>query len=271
MQTWILSVWRLLLILTLFTAPSGVQARERPQKLTIGGAQSLIPLAETFSSRFLKNHPGVEIEIRGGGSTYAVNAAGRGEIDIGLVARGLDAAEKQYLYEKPFGHDAIFLVTYPGNPVGSLTLEQIRRIYLGQITNWRDVGGEDQGIIPLTRESSSNIHAIFIQHLFGGNFNGQEKAFTLRTSKEKILKTIKRVRGSIGYGILHLEQAEAEGVRVLGIEGKLPTGQNIDLGLYPLTRPLLLISPKTPEGIVEKWMRGFVQFNNNTRRPEEQH
>jgi phosphate transport system substrate-binding protein len=257
--------------LILLIIPSGVQAEGQRQKIIIAGAQSITPSAEEFSTRFRQKHPGIEIEIRGGGSTYAVKAARRGEIDIGLVARSLKDSEKQSLHQRLFGHDAIFLVTYPGNPVPSLNLNQIRGIYLGKITNWREVGGQDQGIIPLTRESSSNVHAIFFRHLFGRNFNGQEKAFTLRASKDKILRTIKRVKGSIGYGILHLDQAEAEKVRVLGVEGKLPTAQNIHQGLYPLTRPLLLISPKEPEGIVREWMLGFAQFHDTGGRSEVRH
>ncbi len=267
MQTGILSAWRLLAILTLLIS-SGVQAQERQQRIIIAGAQSLNPLAQKFSSRFIKDHPEIEIEIRGGGSTFGVNAAIRGEIDIGLVARSLTDSEKQSLHEKLFGHDAIFLLTYPGNPVRSLTLDQIRRIYLGEITNWREVGGQDQGIVALTRESSSNIHTIFFRHVFGRNFNGQEKAFTLRASKKKILKTIKRVKGALGYGILHFDQAESEGVRVLAVDGKLPTAQNIKQGLYPLRRPLLLVSPQRPEGIVREWMLGFAQFTSDAGRPE---
>ena len=139
-------------------------------------------------------------------------------------------------------------MTYSGNPVSSLTLEQIRRIYLGQITNWREVRGENKGIIPLTRESSSSILKIFLHRLFGKGFNGQLKAFTIRTRKEKVLKTVKRIEGSIGYGVVRQEQAEAQGVKILEVEGKFPTERNIREGLYPFTRPHLLVSRGTPKG-----------------------
>src|SRR5688572_14282068 len=146
------------------------QAQLQQQKIIIGGAQSIVPLAEQFSAQFRKQHPSVEIEIVGGGSNYAVAATQRGEIDIGLISRSLSADEKAIIHSAPFGHDAILILTYPGNRVGNLSIEQIRRIYLGELSNWRDVGGDDQGIIPLTREKSAGIHTIFIQNLFGNGF-----------------------------------------------------------------------------------------------------
>lgn len=246
-----------------------VQAQEPQQKIVIGGAQSVVPLAEQFSTRFRKEHPGTEIEIVGGGSNYAVHATQRGEIDIGLISRSLNAPEKNSLHVAPFGHDAILILTHPGNRVGNLTLEQIRRIYLGEITNWRQVGGEDQGIIPLTREKSSGIHAIFTQNLFGAGYNVQEKAFILRASKEKVLKTIKRIEGVVGYGILRLDQAESQGVKVLAIQGNFPNEKNIREGLYPLVRPQLVISQGKPTGLRRQWMEGFVKFAAGAAPPED--
>ena len=246
------------LILLLIASPVKAQAPE--QKIVIAGAQSLVPLAEKFSDRFRKDHPGIEIEIRGGGSNYAVNAARAGEIDIGLVTRHLDSREKAGLHVESLGQDAIVLVSYPGNPVNSLTLAQIRGIYRGKITQWSEVGGEDKGIVPLTRERGAAIRAIFLQHLFGVGFDGQEKAFVIRASKEKILKTIKRITGSIGYGIVRLEEAHTQGVKVLAVNGKVPTEKNIREGLYPFIRPQYLIAPVSPTGPVRQWMVGFVSF-----------
>ncbi len=262
-----LFVLNLLLILFFLTMPLPVQAQSEQKKITIAGAQSITPLAEQFSIKFRKDHPGIEVDIRGGGTNYAINAARRGEIDIGLITRSLNPAEKADLQVEPFGQDAIILLTYPGNPVSSLALDQIRRIYLGQITNWHEVGGKNKGIIPLTREKSSAIYTIFIDSLFGKGFNGQEKAFTIRASKEKILRTVKRIEGSIGYGIVRLEEAGIQGVKVLGVEGKLPTDGNIREGLYPLIRPQLLISRGTPTGAVREWMVGFSRFASRNNSP----
>jgi phosphate transport system substrate-binding protein len=248
-----------LLSAVLSTLPS-VHAQTQQQRIVIGGAQSLAPTAEKFSARFRKDHPGVEIEIRRANSNYGVSAAQSGEIHIGLVTRNLTSAEKAAFHVESVGHDAIIFLSYPWNDVSGLTLEQLRQIYLGKIINWREVGGEEKGIVPLTREANSALHAMFIENLFGKGFNGHEKAFVLRASKDKILRTIKRVRGSLGYGIVGLEEAQAEGVKVLAIDGKSPTEDNIDRGVYPFTRPQLLVSKNGVDTIAQEWIRGFVKF-----------
>ena len=255
-----LSALDFLLPFFLLASPVRAQSPQPPQKIVIAGAQSLTPLAEQFSAQFYKQHPRVAIEIRRGNSNYAVNGVRNGEIDIGLVTRELSAAERAELHVEPFGHDAIILLSYPSNAVGELTLEQLRKIYLGKITNWREVGGEDKGIVPLTREKSSALRGTFIDSLFGKGFQAQEKAFVLRANKDKVLRTIKRIQGSLGYGIVRVEEAQAEGVKVLGIEGVLPTTISIRDELYPFTRPQLLVSKGRRDGIIQEWMSEFAQF-----------
>jgi len=249
-----------LLPFVVFFLPQYLCAQTPPQKITIGGAQSLVPLAEKYSARFRKDRPEVEVEIRRANSNYAVTAAQAGEIQIGLVTRNLTAAEKAALHVELVGHDAIIFLSYPWNRTTTLTLEQLRNIYLGKVTNWRDVGGEDKGIVPLTREGSSALHGMFIDNLFGKEFRGAEKAFVVRANKEKILRTIKRVRGSIGYGIVGVEEAQDEGIKVLAINGKSPSEENIVQGIYPFTRPLLLVGKGALHPLVREWMRGFAKF-----------
>lgn len=249
----LLTLWLLVMVV-----PAKIRAAD--QKIVIGGAQSLTPLAEKFSDRFRIKHPEIEIQIRAGGSNYAVAAARSGEIDIGLVARNLDPAERTGLQIVPIGHDAIVLLSYPGNPLDNLTLAQIQSIYLGKISYWSELGGEAKKMVPLTRERSAAIRTVFIQELFGKQFDGQERAFTIRASKEKILRTIKRITGAIGYGIVRLEEARSQGVKVLAVEGKLPIEENIVQGVYPFTRGHYLVVPTNAPSIVQQWVADFVRF-----------
>jgi phosphate transport system substrate-binding protein len=230
------------------------------QKIVVTGAQSLTPVAQKYSPEFLKIHPAVKIEIRRANSNYAIDAVRSGQADIGLVTRNLSARERAEFGSRFLGHDAIILLSYPWNPVANLTLEQLRQIYLGKITNWKDVGGGDQGIVPLTRETGSSLHRMFVDSLFGKNGGNREKAFVLRASKDKVLRTIKRVRGSLGYGIVSLEEAQAEGVTVIAIAGKSPTDLNIRREVYPLIRPQLVIAKARAAGVIEEWMAGFERF-----------
>ncbi|HZA55410.1 MAG TPA: substrate-binding domain-containing protein [Candidatus Udaeobacter sp.] len=247
------TLWLLTMVL-----PISLNAAE--QRLIIGGAQSLIPLAEKYSREFHANHPGIEIEIRRANSNYAIDAVRNGEIQLGLVARRIGARERSELKVAPLGHDAIILLSYPWNSVANLTLEQLRQIYLGKITSWKEVGGEEQGIVPFTREASSALHKMFLESVFGKGFSHHEKAFILRANKDKVLRTIKRIRGSLGYGIVRLDEAQAEGVTVMAIDGKFPSAANIRQEIYPLIRPQLLICKRGSDGVVEEWRIGFEKF-----------
>jgi phosphate transport system substrate-binding protein len=246
--------------------PSAAGGAER--KVVIGGAQSLTPLAEKFTTYFRRNHPEVELEIRRANSNYAVNAVRKGEFQIGLLSRSLSDGEKSEFHVESLGYDAVVVLSYSWNSVAALSVEQLRHIYLGKITNWKEVGGEDKGIVPLTREATSALHKTFIESLFGPRFQEQEKAFVLRANKEKVLRTIKRIRGSLGYGIVRMEEAENEGVKVLAVNGKLPTTANVQQKLYPFTRPQFLISKHRPEGIAQEWMSGFTRFASQSTDPK---
>ena len=263
-------LWALALLLGSYwhALPSPLHGEEPPRKIVVGGAQSITPLAEQFSAQFRNGHPGVEVEIRRANSNYAVEAVRGGQIHIGLVTRSLNGAEKADLRVESMGHDAMILLSYPRNSVAGVTLKQLRNIYLGKTINWREVGGENKGIVPLTREKGSALHSIFIDRLYGKGFNGREKAFILRANKDKILRTIKRVRGSLGYGIVNMEEAQAQGIKVLAIDGKLPTTTNVNEEIYPFTRPQLLIAKAGTNGAVRDWIADFVKFANQRAAPE---
>lgn len=249
------------LALLLAQLSSLAPAQERP-RITIAAAQSLVPLAEAFTAQFQKDRPGVQIEIWSGRSNYAIQAVRSRQADVGLVARRLTPSEEAQLRVEALGHDAIILLTYPGNSVTGVSLRQLQEIYRGRVTNWRQLGGQDKGIIPLTREYNSAIHGIFVERLFGRDIPGEEKAFTIRASKDKVLRTIKRIEGAVGYGIVHLEEAQNQGVKVLAVDGKLPTANNIQSGLYHFVRPQLLISRVETTEVVKEWgdrFRSFVQ------------
>jgi phosphate transport system substrate-binding protein len=244
--------------LLMFAFSAAAAAGER--RVTVGGASSLAGLAEQFSTQFRQTHPGIEVEIRRANSNYAVNGVRTGDIQVGLIARNLEDNEKLGLKTAVLGHEPIIILSYPWNPVANLSLEQLRHIYLGRIRNWKEVDGEDQGIVAFTREDSASLRKIFLDSLFGKGFSGQEKAFILRANKEKVLRTIKRVRGSLGYGIVRSEEAQAESVTVMAVNGKAPSAANVRQAAYPLVRPQLVVTRAKPDDIVREWMSRFEDF-----------
>ncbi|HXG53498.1 MAG TPA: substrate-binding domain-containing protein [candidate division Zixibacteria bacterium] len=238
-------------------------------RIVVGGAQSLTPLAERFSEQFRASRAGVTVEIRKANSNYALKAVRSGDLHVGLLARNPSDAERAQLHIEALGRDPVLLLTYPANTVLDISLARLRRIYLGQITDWSQIGGENQGIVPLTREPDSALHKVFVEILFGKGFRGTEKAFVLRATKEKVLRTVKRVQGSIGYGIVRPEEAAAERVKVLAVDGKFPSPANVENGTYPFTRRQLAVSRRDPDRLVLEWMRGFAKFATASRNGRE--
>ena len=242
-------------------------AQPPTKTLTVSGAGSLIRAAKSFSQAFEKMHPGVGIVIEPGRSRTAIRAVRAGKLKIGLLGHALAPADTRGLHIEAIEKQAILVVTYPTNPVKSLQLAQIRSIYSGGITNWHHLGGENQVIVPFTRRKSSMIRQIFMSTL-GNAPSTQETAF--RIAKDKVLKTIKKIQGSLGYASTSLKKAREGGIKVLAVNGRAPTRQNVQQGTYPFSRTLLVITAARPDTLTSEWIRGFVKFvrqESSARRP----
>ena len=123
-------------------------------KLDIAGSTTVAPIVEEAARRFSRLYPGFKISVAAIGSGPGVKAVGGGEVDIGMASRDLKREEfERWPDLKPFriAVDSIAVVVHPSNPVDGLTLEQVARIFAGEITSWREVGGPDEPIHVITR------------------------------------------------------------------------------------------------------------------------
>jgi hypothetical protein len=204
------------------------------EKIIIGGAQSLTAPADKFSTLFRNRYPGLEIEIRRSNSNYAVHATLTGEVHIGLVARNLSRAEKSKLYAKSIGHDAVMILSHPENSVSDLSLDELRNIYLGNITHWREVGGGDlllgRGV--MEREKGWNLLCKFFDNL-----------------------------GAIPH---HMHQSEAQ-AQLLGRRGKpeayyFPPQYNQTFNNFPHT--FMGLEPGTTKADVRKCLENWNRGDN---------
>jgi len=237
---------------------SSADAKTLARRLAVGGAGSMIWAAKSFSEGFKKAHPGVSVAIEPGSSRSAVSAVRAGKLAIGLMGHAIAPADMAGLYLAPIEKQPILLLTYSTNPVSNLSLAQIRQIYLGHITNWAQVGGENQAIVPFTRRKNSMIRQIFMGFVVGEDPAAKEKAF--RIAKDKVLKTIKKIQGALGFDATSVEKAASSGVKVLSVNGNPPTRQNVQRGTYPFSRTLFVIAAEPPDGLVLEWIKGFVTF-----------
>ncbi|MCK4651667.1 MAG: phosphate ABC transporter substrate-binding protein, partial [Methanosarcinales archaeon] len=133
-------------------------------QLQIAGSTTVLPIAEECARVYMEAHPGSQIYVSGGGSSHGVKSVADGTVDIGDASRDMKDSERASypnLVTHGIAKDGVAIVVHPSNHVGDLTMEQLQGIYTGEITNWLDVGGEDAGIMVVSREEGSGTRDCF--------------------------------------------------------------------------------------------------------------
>ncbi|NPV67031.1 MAG: hypothetical protein HPY64_07795 [Anaerolineae bacterium] len=153
------------------------------------------------------------------------------------------------LWAAPIGDDLLAVITHPANAIGALSVEQLRAIYTGRLSSWRDVGGEEAPITVVSREAGSATRAAFEALVMAGSPSTSNAR--LAPGTQAMLEIVAGTPGAIGYVPLHSLTPD---VRPLALEGVLPALATADA--YPLRIPLLLIAAAEPEGLA----RDFVAW-----------
>ena len=130
----------------------------------------MVNLALAWAESYQESHPDIRVSVTGGGSGTGLASLSNGTVDIANASRAIKQEEIDLAatagftpFEMAVARDAIAVIVNPENPVNELTIDQISRIYLGEITNWQDVGGEDRPIVRLSRETNSGTHVYFLE------------------------------------------------------------------------------------------------------------
>lgn len=257
----ILLVVTFLLVLTLVAACGGTSTPGAPVSdptaenttVTISGSTTVQPLAEKLAEAFMTENTGVRIDVQGGGSSVGVKAAGEGTSDIGMASREIKDSE---LEEFPnleifvIARDGIAIVAHPDVPVSDLTVEQVRDIFSGKVTNWKDLGGEDQNIIVVSREEGSGTRGAFEEMVMGEDALIAATAI-LQASNGSIRTTVSTTPYSIAYlSFGYLDDS----VKSISIGGVAATEPNAADGSYPIVRPLNMLTNGEPAGMVKAFL-----------------
>lgn len=222
---------------------TGESVNEEPSlegELNLVGSTTVQPLAEVLAMSFEALEPGVIVYVQGGGSSVGVRSVADGSADIGMASREIKLSELQEYPElvvHTIARDGIAVVAEPGCTTGSLTKEQVRQIFAGEITNWNEVGGEDLIITVVAREEGSGTRAAFEDMVMEDALIVDNAI--LQPSNGAVRTTISVTPGTIGFlsfGYLD-EQTQA-----IAIDGVLPTEENAVSGEYPVVRPLNMIT-----------------------------
>lgn len=214
--------------------------------IKVTGSTTVGPLATTAAEEFEKMDSTIKISISEGGSGVGIANLLDGTTDIAMASRDIKESEKlkldadQQLEEVILALDALSIVVYPGNPIEKLTKEQIRDIFTGRITNWKELEGEDQEIVPILRETSSGTYEYFKGEVLD-NENPTEKALS-QGSNGGVVQTISQTPGAIGFiGFAFEDPDKAKALSISWDGGESYVEPVLERAMrkeYPLARPL---------------------------------
>ncbi len=216
----------------------------------------MLILASRWAEAYMKINPNVSVYVEGGGSEKGIEALIEGDVDITTASRTIKSNEVRMLAEKYkyigieflVAKDGLSIYLHPENPVTSLTLEQIKNIFQGNITNWNQVGGLNEPIIVLIRPPNSGTHLYFKEHILGGSDYSQF-AQTMPTTSS-VISAVYENREAIGYGGI----AYGDNVYHCKINNVEPSEENVRNDSYPIIRYLYLYTRNAPRGDVKDFI-----------------
>lgn len=236
--------------------------RAAEQKLVLTGSSTVAPLAAEIGKRFESLHPGTRVDVQTGGSSRGIADARSGLADIGMVSRALKAEEAE-LTPFTIASDGVGITLHRDNPVQALTDDQIRAIYTGRITNWKEVGGRDAPITVINKAEGRSTLELFLEHF--GLQPDEVRAQVVIGDNQQEIKTLIGNPDAIGYvsiGSAEYEQAHGAPLKLLPLAGVPATTATVRDGSFPLSRPLNLVTRTAePQGLA----REFLDF---ARSPE---
>ena len=226
----------------LFLLLAFISCRPGKTGVIIAGSTSVQPFIEKVAEHFMEKNPEITVNVQGGGSTAGVQATMNGTCDIGASSRNLKPSERG-LKVILIALDGIAVIVHRDNPIEDLTIEQVRGIFATKITNWQELGGSDEEIIPVTREEGSGTRASFEDMIMGEE--AISDACLVQDSNGAVREIIATTPQGVGYISVGLVDEREKAIAINGVE---PTLANLINEKYRFARPFLLLLRQEPAG-----------------------
>ena len=201
------------------------------------GSTSMEKVIGALSESFMANNADATVTYNPTGSGSGITAVQEGTCDIGLSSRALKDEEKAAgLKETVLAYDGIAIIVHPDNPVSDLTIEQIAQLYTGEVTNWKDVGGNDAEVVLIGREAASGTRDGF------ESITGTKEKCQYRqelTSTGDVITAVSQNPDAIGYASL---ASIKDSVKALNVDGVTPSEATVKDGSYKVQRPFVLVT-----------------------------
>jgi len=234
------------------------------------GSTTVLPISQACAEIFMDQNMDIDISVQGGGSGVGIASIIDGTCDIGNASRAIKEKEIDTAKEKgvtPIGNvvarDAIAVVVNPANSVDGLTLEQIKAIYTGEFSNWSQVGGSDQEIVIISRDSASGTFEAFNELALD-----KEKVrpdALLQASNAAVATSVANTPGAIGYVGLGYVTSK---IKAIEVDSVVPSKETVNSDTYPLARPLFMYTNGEPTGAVKEFI-DFVMSEEGQKLVEE--
>ena len=233
------------------------------------GSDTMVNLALAWAERYQQVNPNARISVSGGGSGTGITSLISGTVDIANASRRITEEELAAARQAGFdpqefiiARDAIAIIVNPRNLVSNLTLQQLSRIYRGEINNWSELGGEDREIVRLSRETNSGSHLFFLESVVRMGEMDNNAIFSASTlllpSSEGIIAEVRDNPNAIGYDSLGYITSDVKLVGISSLEEPmnfiLPSLETVSNQMYLLSRNLYMYTLDEPEGLVKTYL-----------------
>jgi len=232
--------------------------------INVAGSDTMVNLAQAWAEKFNEENAGVQITVKGGGSGNGIAALINKTVDFANASREIKSEEESAAeaagvdpVETEVARDGVVVIVNTANGVTDLTKEQLGKIYAGEITNWKDVGGADAEIVLLGRDTSSGTYGFIKDEVLGKLPNKPEYAKSMRNlqSSQAIVDEVGKNPNAIGYVGLGYENATIKPVAVDGTQSSL---ESVLDGTYALSRGLYMYSDGELDGVKKAYVEWIL-------------
>ena len=235
----------------------GVAGAQDAYKLVLDGSTTVGPIAKAFAEYYMSKNPGVNVTVNESGSGNGAKSLINGTCDIANMSRFMKETEFSAALDKgvmPVAHviamDGLPILVHPSNPVNALTVQQVRGIYTGEITNWKEVGGPDRTIVVVSRDTNSGTYETFNNLVMTHAVSGNSVTEKIKDGAEYvgsnggIRARVQSTPAAIGYAGLGFVDST---VKALVINGVRPSPDTVTSGEYVISRPLFMFTNGYPK------------------------
>lgn len=230
---------------------SSTAAEELSGTLSMNGSTSMEKVIKAVNGAFMEKNKGVTVNLNLTGSGTGIQEASEGKCDIGNSSRKLKDEESEKLDATVVGLDGIALVVNPANKLEDITLEDLAKVYSGEITNWKELGGDDKSIVVIGREDGSGTRDGFESIVMGDK---EPKYAQELESTGSVINAVATTDGAIGYASLANVDETVKALKIGGIEA---TEENVKSGAYEVQRPFICATLK---GSDNKLVKAYLDF-----------